>query len=176
MRRSDKLTEAVKTARPHIERLARDEELHAHLKNAFESTRWIYDRLLGGRGVRGLALRASRDRELQRELGKALEDLRAAGARVRPARSHSGRSASLFGVGLGLAALFNPATGPATRNWLKRKLGGSEGEMFAYRSNGQVAHRPASEPSAQSSEPERESDGSPAQPIGRETQSDESDS
>ena len=32
----DKITDTVDTARPYVERLARDEELHDHVKKAYD--------------------------------------------------------------------------------------------------------------------------------------------
>src|SRR5262245_20592126 len=118
MRPQGRLNETVRAARPHLERLAKDKELHAHLQRAYDSTRWIYRRLLAEKGIREAARRVGSDRKLQKELSKAIDDLRAAGARVRRRPSHTGRNATLFTLGLALAALFNPATGPASRDWL----------------------------------------------------------
>ena len=43
----DKMEEAVESARPYVERLAHDEDLHDHVKKAYESACKIYDELLG---------------------------------------------------------------------------------------------------------------------------------
>ena len=47
----DMMGDAVDTARPYVERLARDEELHDHVKKAYDSARTIYNDLLGDRGT-----------------------------------------------------------------------------------------------------------------------------
>ena len=138
----ERLREGLQVLRPQVERLARDEELHAHLKNAYASGRLIYERLFGGRGARGFARRVSRDTELQRELARTVEELRAAGSRVQGKRSQRGRNAAFFVSGLGLALLFNPLSGAATRRWLERRLLGSEGEA-SYPANGQPAQNEA---------------------------------
>ena len=130
----DRVSGAVDTARPYVERMARDEELHDHVKSAYESARRIYDELLGGRGATGLATKVARDKDLQDELRKALEELRKAGDRVQGKDSHKGRNTTLLLAGIALGVLFNPATGPETRRWLKDKVLGPE-QPFEYQSN-----------------------------------------
>lgn len=132
----DRVSGAVDTARPYVERMARDEELHDHVKSAYESARRIYDELLGGRGATGLATKVARDKDLQDELRKAVEELRKAGDRVQGKDSHKGRNTTLLLAGIALGVLFNPATGPETRRWLKDKVLGPE-QPFEYQTNEQ---------------------------------------
>ena len=127
---------AVDTARPYVERLAQDEELHAHVKNAYESARKIYDDLLGDRGTTGMAFKVARDKDLQGELRKAVEELRKAGERAQGGQSHTGRNVTLLMAGIALGVLFNPATGPDTRRWLKDKLFGPEQPFDSIPSEG----------------------------------------
>jgi hypothetical protein len=126
MRGKDTVTGAVETARPYVERLAQDEELHDHVKKAYESARGIYDELLGDRGTTGLALRVARDKDIQDELRKAVQELREAGKRAQGKEAHTGRNVTLLLAGITLGVLFNPATGPDTRRWLKDKVLGPE--------------------------------------------------
>jgi hypothetical protein len=130
----DKMGGAVESARPYVERLAHDEDLHDHVKKAYESARKIYDELLGDRGTTGMAMKVARDKDLQKELRKTVEELRLAGRQARGGESHVGRNVSLLLVGIALGVLFNPATGPDTRRWLKDKLLGPE-EPFQYESS-----------------------------------------
>ena len=81
----DMVGDAVDTARPYVERLARDDELHEHVKRAYDSARKIYDDLLGDRGTTGMALKVARDKDLQSELKRAVEELRKAGERAQGA-------------------------------------------------------------------------------------------
>jgi hypothetical protein len=134
MKGKEKVSDAVETARPYVERLARDDELHDNVKRAYESARRIYDDLLGDRGATGMAFRVARDQDLQDELKKTITELRQAGRRVQGKESHTGRNASLLLAGIALGVLFNPATGPDTRRWLKDRLFGSE-EPFEYQSS-----------------------------------------
>jgi len=128
----DMVEDAVDTARPYVERLARDEDLHDNVKRAYVSARRIYDELLGDRGTTGAALKVARDKDLQKELRKTVEELREAGKRVQGKESHSGRNASLLLAGIALGVLFNPATGPDTRRWLKDRLFGPEQPFESY--------------------------------------------
>lgn len=130
----DKVYDAVDTARPYVDRLARDEELHEHVKNAYASARGIYDDLLGNRGATALATRVAGDKDLQAELKKAVDELRKAGERVQGKETHTKRNLTLLLAGITLGVLFNPATGPETRKWLKDKVLGPD-EPFEYRSN-----------------------------------------
>jgi hypothetical protein len=122
----DKVSDAVDSARPYVERLARDEDLHDNVKRAYESARRIYDDLLGDRGTTGMAFKVARDKDIQKELRKAVEELREAGRRAQGKDSHSTRNATLLLAGIALGLLFNPATGPDTRRWIKDKLFGPE--------------------------------------------------
>ena len=111
----DKVNDAVETARPYVERLAKDDELHDHVKNAYDSARRIYDDLIGPSGATGVAMRVARDKDVQDELRKAVDELREASARARGDESHSGRNMTLLLTGIALGVLFNPMTGPETR-------------------------------------------------------------
>lgn len=130
----DKVYGAVDVARPYVDRIARDEELHDHVKNAYASARIIYDELLGSRGAQALATRVAQDKDMQSELRKAVEELRRAGERVQGKSSHSKRNFMLLLTGITLGVLFNPATGPETRKWLKEKVLGPE-QPFEYKPN-----------------------------------------
>jgi hypothetical protein len=120
------MNDAVENARPYVERLARDEELHDHVKRAYDSARRVYDDLLGDRGTTGMAMRVARDRDLQDELRKTVKELREAGRHVQGRDSHTGRNVTLLVAGIALGLLFNPATGPDTRRWLKETVFGPE--------------------------------------------------
>src|SRR5919106_384761 len=88
MKARDRATAAVDTARPYVERLAGDEELHDHVKRAYDSARRIYDELLGDRGTTGVAMRVARDKDLQNELKRTIEELRRPGEHdCRPGKS-----------------------------------------------------------------------------------------
>lgn len=131
----DKLNDAVDAARPYAERIAKDDKLHDHVKNAYESARSIYDELLGDRGTTGTALRVARDKDLQDELRRTIQELRKAGERVQKGESHTGRNVTLLLTGIALGVLFNPITGPETRQWIRESIFGEE-QPFETNSDG----------------------------------------
>ena len=133
----DKVNDAVESARPYVERVARDEDLHENVKRAYDSARRLYDELIGDRGTTGLAMRVARDKDLQKELRKAVDELREAGRRAQGKESHTTRNATLLLAGIAIGVLFNPATGPETRKWLKDRLFGPEQPFESYQSNEQ---------------------------------------
>ncbi len=128
----EKLDDAVETARPYAERLARDEDLHEHVKSAYASARRVYDELIGPTGATGIAFKVARDKDLQEELKKIVDDLREAGKHARGETSHSGRNMTLLMIGIAIGILFNPMTGPETRKWLKEKIFGPEEPFESY--------------------------------------------
>ncbi len=150
----DRFSGGVRAVRPHIERLAADKELHAHLKSAYGSGRVIYERVFPARRPSAVVRRLSGDPKLQRELARGIEELRAAGGRIQRRRGHRGRNATLFVGGLGLAVLFNPLSGTATRRWLRARFSGTD-ETASYKPNGSPAQ---AETAGVSSRPTRPSD------------------
>ncbi len=132
----ERVTDTVDTARPYVERLAKDEELREHVKNAYDSARRIYDDLLGPVGATGVAMRVARDKDLQDELRNVVEELREAGKRVQGKESHTGRNVTLLLVGIALGVLFNPMTGEDTRRWVREKIFGPD-KPFEYQSGNQ---------------------------------------
>ena len=134
MKGKDKVSGVVDVAKPYVERIAHDDELHEHVKKAYDSAAKIYDELIGGRDRKGLALKVARDKDLQDELRHAVEELRRAGQRVKGTDEHKARNATLLLTGIALGVLFNPATGPDTRRWLREQILGKE-EPFEYSTN-----------------------------------------
>jgi hypothetical protein len=131
----ERIDDAVETARPYAERLAKDEDLHEHIKTAYSSARRVYDELIGPAGATGIAMRVARDKDLQDELRKIVEELREAGKHARGEASHTGRNMTLLLLGVAIGVLFNPMTGPETRKWLKEKVFGAEEPFETYSSS-----------------------------------------
>lgn len=130
-----KVKTAVATARPVVERLAKDDEFQKHVRAAYESARHMYDELFADeRSARALAGRLASDADLQDELKAVIGELREAGTHVKkaakPSASRKSRN-TLVLAGLVLGILYNPATGPETRRWLKERVFGPE-ETFEY--------------------------------------------
>jgi hypothetical protein len=127
----DKVSDAASTVKPYVDRVMRDEELRDNVRNAYESARGIYDELMGPRRVTGLATRVATDKDIQNELRSVIAELREAAERVQGKKDHSGRNGFLLLVGIALGALFNPVTGPQTREWVSNRLFGG-GDDFTY--------------------------------------------
>ena len=126
-----KAKDRVADVKPYVQRAIQDEELRDNLKSAFATARDVYDELVGGRGVTGVAGRVASDKDIQEQLRSAIEDLRSAADRIQGREEHKSRNASLLLAGITLGLLFNPMTGPETRRWLKDKIFG-EDEEFGY--------------------------------------------
>ena len=127
---TDKVSDAASTVKPYFERALHDAELRDNVRSAYDSARAIYDELIGNRGVTGVAKRVATDRDIQDELRSAIADLRSAADRVRGKEERKGHSGLLF-VGLVLAVLFNPLTGPQIRKWISERIFG-ETDGFTY--------------------------------------------
>jgi len=133
---TDKVSDAASTVKPYFERALYDAELRDNVRNAYDSARAIYDELIGNRGVTGVAKRVASDKDIQDELRSAITDLRKAASRVRGEEESKSRSSGLLFVGLVLAILFNPITGPTLRKWLSEKVFGESGEFTYQGGNG----------------------------------------
>ena len=127
----DKVSDAAGTVKPYVERAWKDEELRDNVRSAFESARGVYDELIGGRSVRGLATRVATDKDVQNELKSAIKELRQAADRVQGKEEHKGRNSLLLLAGIAIGILFNPMSGPATRKFISDRLFGG-GDDFTY--------------------------------------------
>jgi hypothetical protein len=123
-----KAKDRVSDMKPYVRRALQDEEVRENIKSAIASAREIYDELLGGRSTTAMATRVATDKEIQSNLKDAIEDLRKASTRIQGKKEHSTRNATLLIAGIALGILYNPMTGPQTRQWLSEKLLGSEEE------------------------------------------------
>jgi hypothetical protein len=130
----DKVSDAASTVKPYVDRALHDEDLRDNVRNAYESARTIYEQLLGPRKVSGLATRVATDKDIQDELKSVIAELREAATRVQGKNEHSGRNSTLLLVGIALGVLFNPLTGPQTREWLSNRLFGGDDD-FTYQGN-----------------------------------------
>jgi hypothetical protein len=116
--------------KPYVERAMTDEKVRDDVRDAIAAAREIYDELIGGRGVTTIATRVATDKDIQENLRRAVDDLRKAADRVQGKDSHAARNTLLL-TGIVIGVLFNPVTGPATREWLKGLVGaGSSSSEF----------------------------------------------
>jgi hypothetical protein len=123
-----KTKDRVSDMKPYVTRALKDDEVRENVKSAIAAARDIYDELLGGRSTTAVATRVATDKDIQDNLKSAIDDLRKAANRVQGKKEHSSRNATLLLAGIALGILFNPVTGPQTREWITDKLlGGDEG-------------------------------------------------
>jgi hypothetical protein len=127
----DKVSDAATTVKPYVDRALHDEDLRENVRNAYESARSIYNELIGGRRVSHVAARVATDKDIQNEMRAVIAELREAADRVQGKEQHKGRNGSLLFLGIVLGVLFNPLTGPSTREWLSNRLFGG-GDDFTY--------------------------------------------
>jgi hypothetical protein len=137
-RTKERFTDTADNIRPYVERAVKDEEIRKNVRDAFDAARDVYNELMGGRGMVPLAARVATDDQIQENLSRAIEDLRKAADRLQGKKDHSTRNTALLVAGIALGILFNPVTGPATREWLKDLLGGGD-EDFTYQGNNNPA-------------------------------------
>jgi hypothetical protein len=134
-----KAKDRVSDMKPYLTRAIQDEEVRENVKSAIAAAREIYDELLGGRSTTAVATRVATDKEIQESLKSAIDDLRKAANRVQGKKEHGTRNATLLLAGITLGILFNPVTGPATREWLANKVLGGEDDSSGSSGNGAAA-------------------------------------
>lgn len=128
---TDKVSEAAANVKPYFDRAMHDAELRDNVRSAYESARAIYDELIGNRGVTGVAKRVATDKDIQDELRSAIADLRTAADRARGRDERKGGRSGLLFVGIAIALVLNPFTGPKIRKWVSEKILG-ESDGFTY--------------------------------------------
>lgn len=133
-RTKERFTDTADNIRPYVERAVKDDEIRKNVRDAFDAARDVYNELMGGRGMVPVAARVATDDEIQDNLKRAVEDLRKAANRLQGKKDHGTRNTALLVAGIALGILFNPVTGPTTREWLKDLLGGAD-EDFTYQGN-----------------------------------------
>ena len=131
-RTKEKLYDTADTMRPYVDRALHDDALHDNLKEAFSAARDVYAELLGNRNLTATAMRAATDKEIQDNLKKAAEELRTAASRIQGKKDNSGRNTMLLLIGIAIGILFNPMTGPQTREWLMEKITGESPDDYSY--------------------------------------------
>jgi hypothetical protein len=131
-RTKDRLYDTADTMRPYVDRALHDDALHDNLKEAFSAARDVYAELLGNRNLTATAMRAATDKEIQDNLRKAADELRTAASRIQGKKDNSGRNTMLLLIGIAIGVLFNPMTGPQTREWLMQKITGESTDDYSY--------------------------------------------
>jgi hypothetical protein len=128
-RRNELISGTVDNVRPYFERALTDEDFRKDLGDALSTARSIYGDLQKKNGGIKSATRFATDKDVQEQLRSALEDLSRAGERLQGKKqSHKARNTLLL-AGVIAGALYNPWTGPQTRDWLLEKLAGGSDDL-----------------------------------------------
>jgi hypothetical protein len=136
---TEKVKDVATAATPAVQRLAKDEKFQQNVKSAYGSARSIYDELFvegppaTETTAKRIVAKLAVDPELQNELRSVFHELQEAGKRAKKAAkppSYKKRNALIM-AGIVIGILYNPATGPDTRKWLKERIFGPE-ETFEY--------------------------------------------
>lgn len=129
MGKKDKPTVAVDTLRPYVKRAIEDPELRDDLVAAFVTARSLYEQIGKKPGVKAKAQRVS-DKDFQEDLQDLVAELSDATERLQgksPKKGHKTRNRVILLTGVTLGVLYNPWTGPATREWIMERVSGSNG-------------------------------------------------
>ena len=119
-KKAAKMSDTFDAVKPYIERALRDEEFRNDLKDAMSAARELYGPLTKQKnGVGGSARALATDKKAQEQMRKAIEDLMSAKDTLqgKKKKSKKGRNMLLL-AGVIAGALYNPWTGPQTREKL----------------------------------------------------------
>jgi hypothetical protein len=126
-----KIADTVEMLRPYLERALRDEDFRKDLKDALSAARELYGPLSKG-GVKESAHTLATDKKTHEQLRRALDDLASAadtlqgkGDKKKKKKGHKGRNTLLL-AGIVAGALYNPWTGPQTRDKLLTMIAGDD--------------------------------------------------
>jgi hypothetical protein len=124
-----KITDTFETLKPYIDRALTDPEFRADVKDALEAARELYGPLTRANGdLSATAKRMATDKKAQKQAKRALEDLQRASATLKGKKAKKkrrGRKMVLL-AGVIVGALYNPWTGPQTREWLLDRIAGDD--------------------------------------------------
>jgi hypothetical protein len=123
----------VAVATPVVKKLATDENFRKTVIGAYVAARSIYDEVGDDKKMKALAGKIATDPKLQKELSKQLKTVQKS-AKKATKKSHKKRNALIL-AGITVGLLYNPATGPDTRRWIKEKISGSD-DTFDYELDG----------------------------------------
>jgi hypothetical protein len=122
-----RITDTLETVRPYLERALNDEEFRRDLKDALQAARELYGPISKQNGVAASARTLATDKKAQAQLKRALDDLTSAKDTLKGTKqkSHKGRNMLLL-AGVIAGALYNPWTGPQTREKLMDIIAGND--------------------------------------------------
>lgn len=121
---------AVGVLQPYVKRAMDDPEFREDLLAAFVTARGLYEQLGKRPGVKAKALKIS-DKDFQEDLRDLVAELTTATDRIQgkgTKKSHKLRNRAVLLTGMTLGVLYNPWTGPATREWVMDQVAGGNGD------------------------------------------------
>jgi hypothetical protein len=122
------MADTLEMLKPYLERALNDPEFRNDLKDALGAARELYGPLSKQNGVSASAKVLATDKKAQEQMRRALEDLASAKDTLKgkkQKKSHKGRNMVLL-AGIVAGALYNPWTGPQTREKLLDIIAGSD--------------------------------------------------
>jgi hypothetical protein len=126
-KKAAKMGDTIDLVRPYLERALRDEEFRNDLKDALKAAKELYGPLTKQNGVSGSARALATDKKTQEQMRRAVDDLLNAKDTLqgKKKKSHKGRNMVLL-AGIVAGALYNPWTGPQTREKLLDMIAGND--------------------------------------------------
>jgi hypothetical protein len=127
--KTPRITDTLEALRPYLDRALTDPAFRNDLKDALEAAREVYGPITKSNGsVTGAARKLASDKKAQKQIRRAMEDLQHAAATLhgkKKAKKRRGRKMLLL-AGIVVGALYNPWTGPQTRDWLLERIAGDD--------------------------------------------------
>jgi hypothetical protein len=128
-RTKEKPALAVEALRPYVKRAMDDPDLREDLVAAFIAARGLYSQIAKSQGVKGKAEKVS-DKDFQNELQDLVEEISNASDKLQGKKEHKTRNRVILLTGVTLGVLYNPWTGPQTREWIMTRVAGENGNGF----------------------------------------------
>ena len=121
------MSDTIETVKPYLERALTDEEFRNDLKDALAAARQLYGPLSKQNGVGAGARALATDKKAQEQMRRVFEDMLSAKDTLqgKKKKGHKGRNMVLL-AGIIAGALYNPWTGPQTREKLLDMIAGQD--------------------------------------------------
>jgi hypothetical protein len=121
------MADTIETVKPYLERALHDEEFRNDLRDALAAARQLYGPLSKQNGVSAGARALATDKKAQEQMRRAIDDLLSAKDTLqgKKKKGHKGRNMVLL-AGIIAGALYNPWTGPQTREKLLDMIAGQD--------------------------------------------------
>ena len=126
-KQSARFQDTIEIVRPYLDRALTDPEFRGDLRDALEAARELYGPLTKGNGnVSNAAKMLASDKKAQQQVRRAVEDLQSATAKLQGKKKKKRGRKMVLLAGIIVGALYNPWTGPQTREWLLDQIAGSD--------------------------------------------------